>query len=145
MGRWGEKRSRSRVIVFFTAHCPSQFPCNIDCLLLWAVLREGFFNGLLINPDWVMKVCCSSLNLAKLGCCCVYGGQRGGVTCWWPVLLMAEAGKDSGESLILLMAQGGEEWTKMSQVYVIPRVLCFNIYRNFSWPSKTKQKGNQNK
>lgn len=37
----------------------------------------------------------------------------------------AEAGNDRGEDLILPMAQGGEEWTKMGQIYVIPRVFVF--------------------
>lgn len=35
----------------------------------------------------------------------------------------AEAGKDSGKDLILSMAQGGEEWTKMGQVYVRDKLM----------------------
>lgn len=46
VGKWegGEKTEADLMSFFFlTAHCPSQFPCNIDWLFLWAVFQGRIF------------------------------------------------------------------------------------------------------
>lgn len=53
VGKWegGEKREADLMLFFFlTAHFPSQFPCNIACLLLCT--GEGFFKRS-VNKSWL--------------------------------------------------------------------------------------------
>lgn len=148
---WGNGkvgRKQKQISCHFFPYSTLPFTVSMQyrlALFVGCIPGKDFSNGLLINP-WLSHE--SLLQLSKPGkigiLSCVWW------TAWWGHMLvialhMAEPERDSGQGLILPMAQVGEEWTKMGQVCVIPRVLCFNIHRNFSWPSKTKQKGNQNK